>query len=75
MGRIRHFMVGDSNASSLNKRGGAKSGAVPAPMDPLAYMDIPNLPALKLNDRQPRQQGPSQVGRIGRSPQPLPYPA
>lgn len=54
-------MVGDSNASSLSRRGGAKSGAVPAPMDPLSFMDIPNLPALKLDDRQPRQQGPSQV--------------
>lgn len=54
-------MVGDSNASSLPKRGGAKSGAIPAPMDPLAFMDIPGLPALKPDARQQPQQGPSQV--------------
>ena len=55
-------MVGDSNASSLPKKAGAKSGAIPLPMDPLAFMDIPNLPTLRLDDQQQPQQGPSQVG-------------
>lgn len=54
-------MVGDSNASSLPKKAGARSGAIPLPMDPLAFMDIPNLPTLRLDDQQQPQQGPSQV--------------
>ena len=56
-------MVGDSNASSSVRKGGAKSGSVPASCpDPLAFMDIPQGPQSKPEDRQrPLQQGPSQV--------------
>ena len=68
-------MVGNSSATSLSRRGGAKSGAVPAPTDPRAFMDIPNLLALKLDDRQPPQQGPSQVGFSWRSQLPMSSPA
>ena len=53
-------MVGNSNASSSVKQS-AKSDAAPSRMDPLAFMDIPDVPLMAAGDRRPPQLGTSQV--------------
>ena len=53
-------MVGNSNASSSVKRN-AKSDAVPSRMDPLSFMDVPDMPITTAGDRRPPQLGTSQV--------------
>ena len=53
-------MVGNSNASSSVKQS-AKSDAAPSRMDPLAFMDVPDVPLPAAGDRRPPQLGTSQV--------------
>ena len=58
--RYRHFMVGNSSASSSVKQN-AKLDAVPSRMDPLAFMDVPDMTLPAASDRRPPQLGTSQV--------------